>query len=91
MYVFYCNNPADNLRAGDCVIRAISKITGDTWEKSIPNFLLKVMVSLIGQMQITFGTRIFARMGLSVTYVLMNVLSAIQLTISLTTTQKVRS
>ena len=33
MYVFYCNNPANNLRAGDCVIRAICKVTGDTWEK----------------------------------------------------------
>ena len=33
MYVFYCNNPANNLRAGDCVIRAICKVTGVTWEK----------------------------------------------------------
>lgn len=33
MYVFYCNNPAGNIRAGDCVIRAICKLTGDTWEK----------------------------------------------------------
>lgn len=33
MYVFYCNNPAGNARAGDCVIRAICKLTGDTWEK----------------------------------------------------------
>lgn len=33
MYVFYCNNPANNLRAGDCVIRAICKVTGNTWEK----------------------------------------------------------
>jgi len=34
MYVFYCNNPAGNVRAGDCVIRAICKVTGDTWEKA---------------------------------------------------------
>lgn len=33
MYKFYCNNPANNLRAGDCVIRAICKVTGETWEK----------------------------------------------------------
>ena len=33
MYKFYCNNPSGNLQAGDCVIRAICKVTGDTWEK----------------------------------------------------------
>ena len=33
MYVKFCNNPRNNYRAGDCVIRAISAATGDTWEK----------------------------------------------------------
>lgn len=33
MYKFYCNNPSGNLQAGDCVIRAICKVTGETWEK----------------------------------------------------------
>ena len=33
MYVYFCNNPRNNTRAGDCVIRAISAATGDTWEK----------------------------------------------------------
>lgn len=33
MFVFYCNNPAGDLQSGDCVIRAICKVTGDTWEK----------------------------------------------------------
>ena len=33
MFVKFCNNPRNNLRAGDCVIRAICAVTGDTWEK----------------------------------------------------------
>ena len=33
MYVKFCNNPRNNYRAGDCVIRAISIVTGDTWEQ----------------------------------------------------------
>lgn len=33
MYVKFCNNPRNNYRAGDCVIRAISAATGDTWER----------------------------------------------------------
>lgn len=33
MYIYYNNNPVGNIRAGDCVIRAISLITGDSWEK----------------------------------------------------------
>lgn len=33
MYVKYNNNPHRNLRAGDCVIRAISIVTGDSWNK----------------------------------------------------------
>lgn len=31
MYVYYNPNPQKNYRAGDCVIRAISIATGDTW------------------------------------------------------------
>ena len=33
MYVHYDKNPRGNDRAGDCVIRAISIVTGDSWEK----------------------------------------------------------
>lgn len=33
MYIYYNNNPRNNNRAGDCVIRAISIVTGDSWEK----------------------------------------------------------
>lgn len=33
MYVHYDENPRGNERAGDCVIRAISIVTGDSWEK----------------------------------------------------------
>lgn len=33
MYVIFANNPRNNFRAGDCVIRAISAATGDSWEK----------------------------------------------------------
>lgn len=33
MYVNYNNNPRGNYRAGDCVIRAISLATGDTWNE----------------------------------------------------------
>lgn len=31
MYIRYNKNPRDNYYAGDCVIRAISIVTGDTW------------------------------------------------------------
>jgi len=33
MYVNYNENPQRNYRAGDCVIRAISVVTDDPWEK----------------------------------------------------------
>lgn len=33
MYVKYNENPRGNFRAGDCVVRAISKVTGETWDK----------------------------------------------------------
>lgn len=33
MFVKFNNNPAGNQQAGDCVIRAISAATGDSWEK----------------------------------------------------------
>lgn len=33
MYRHYNENPRGNFHAGDCVIRAISIVTGDTWEK----------------------------------------------------------
>ena len=33
MYIRYNKNPRDNYYAGDCVIRAISIVTGDTWER----------------------------------------------------------
>lgn len=33
MYVQYNENPRRNLRAGDCVIRAISIVTGESWDK----------------------------------------------------------
>lgn len=33
MYIFYNPNPSRKL-VGDCVIRAISKITGNDWEKT---------------------------------------------------------
>lgn len=33
MFVKYNNNPRNNYLAGDCVIRAISVATGDSWEK----------------------------------------------------------
>lgn len=33
MYIRYNKNPRDNYYAGDCVIRAISIVTGDTWEQ----------------------------------------------------------
>lgn len=32
MYVYYNENPRNNMYAGDCVIRAISIVTGDSWE-----------------------------------------------------------
>lgn len=32
MYVKYNKNPRGNYRAGDCVVRAISIITGDSWD-----------------------------------------------------------
>ena len=33
MYIQYNRNPRGNTHAGDCVIRAISVVTGDSWEK----------------------------------------------------------
>lgn len=33
MFVQYNENPRENFRAGDCVVRAISVVTGDSWEK----------------------------------------------------------
>lgn len=33
VYIRYNKNPRDNYYAGDCVIRAISIVTGDTWEQ----------------------------------------------------------
>lgn len=33
MYVKFNNNPRDNDHAGDCVIRAISIVTGESWSK----------------------------------------------------------
>lgn len=33
MFIQYNENPRDNFRAGDCVVRAISVVTGDPWEK----------------------------------------------------------
>lgn len=33
MYIPYNENPRGNFQAQDCVVRAISLITGDTWEK----------------------------------------------------------
>ena len=32
MYIRYNKNPRRNYRAGDCVIRAISIVTGDSWD-----------------------------------------------------------
>lgn len=32
MFIKFNNNPRNNYRAGDCVIRAISIVTGDSWE-----------------------------------------------------------
>lgn len=47
MYKFYCNNPNGNLQAGDCVIRAICKVTDELGKRFTLNFLLKVMDLLI--------------------------------------------
>ena len=33
MYIHYNENPRENYRAQDCVIRAISVVTGDSWDK----------------------------------------------------------
>lgn len=33
MYIYYNENPRGNYYAGDCVIRAISVVTGKTWEE----------------------------------------------------------
>lgn len=33
MYKYYNENPCGNHRAGDCVIRAISKVTDKSWEE----------------------------------------------------------
>lgn len=32
MYVYFCNNPKNRCELGDCVIRAISKALGLSWE-----------------------------------------------------------
>ena len=40
MYVSYNPNP-DRLLVGDCVIRGISKITGDDWEKTYMGIVLQ--------------------------------------------------
>lgn len=34
MYVNFNNNPRGNYYAGDCVIRAISAVTGESWENT---------------------------------------------------------
>lgn len=33
MYIHYNENPRHNYRAGDCVIRSISIVTGESWDK----------------------------------------------------------
>lgn len=33
MFVYFNNNPRGDTKAGDCVIRAISAVTGESWEK----------------------------------------------------------
>ena len=33
MYIYYNPNPQNNL-VGDCVIRAIAKVTGQSWEQT---------------------------------------------------------
>lgn len=33
MYLHYNKNPRGNYEAGDCVVRAISIVTGDSWDK----------------------------------------------------------
>lgn len=33
MYLYYNDNPRDNYDAGDCVIRAISIVTGKSWDE----------------------------------------------------------
>lgn len=33
MYVYYNKNPRKNFSAGDCVVRAISIVTGDSWDE----------------------------------------------------------
>ena len=33
MYKYFNENPRGNYHAGDCVIRAISKVTGKSWEE----------------------------------------------------------
>ncbi len=40
MYVSYNPNP-DRLLVGDCVIRGISKVTGDDWEKTYMGIVLQ--------------------------------------------------
>lgn len=40
MYKFYNPNP-DRSLVGDCVIRGISKITGDDWEKTYMGIILQ--------------------------------------------------
>ena len=38
-YIYYCNNPKGKCRIGDCVIRAIAKATGQTWESTYINLV----------------------------------------------------
>lgn len=49
MFVYYNPNPANN-HVGDCVVRAISKVTGQDWEKTylevaLQGYMLKDMPS----------------------------------------------
>lgn len=43
MFVPYNANPANN-HVGDCVIRAVSKLTGQTWEETYVGILLQGFV-----------------------------------------------
>ena len=37
MYSYYNPNPIKNKRVGDCVVRALSKATGKSWEETPKN------------------------------------------------------
>lgn len=45
MYVKYNENPQKNFSAGDCVIRAISVVTGDSWNKVYLNLCAEGMLA----------------------------------------------